>query len=183
MVSRSEALALLKKYTPDEAHLHHAYCVEAAMKTFARHYGYDETYWSLVGLLHDIDYALYPDRHCQVAPKLLSEIGVDEAFIRAVVSHGWGLCSDVEPIHFMEKVLYTIDELTGLIYANALMRPERMKGMSVKSVRKKWSSPSFAKGVNREVIAKGAELLGLEINDIIARTIEALAEISSEIGL
>jgi len=183
MVTRSEALALLKKYTPDEAHLHHAYCVEATMKSFARHYGYDETYWSLVGLLHDIDYALYSDRHCQVAPKLLSEIDVDEAFIRAVVSHGWGLCSDVEPVHFMEKVLYTIDELTGLIYANALMRPERMKGMSVKSVRKKWSSPSFAKGVNREVIAKGAELLGLEINDIIARTIEALAEISSEIGL
>ena len=165
MVSRSEALALLKKYTPDEAHLHHAYCVEATMKSFARHYGYDETYWSLVGLLHDIDYALYPDRHCQVAPKLLSEIGVDEAFIRAVVSHGWGLCSDVEPIHFMEKVLSTIDELTGLIYAKpdeagAHERHERKE-------RQKSGSPRSPR-VNREVIAKERSC-GLEINDIITR--------------
>ena len=183
MVSRSEALALLKKYTPDQAHLNHAYCVEATMKSFARRYGHDETYWSLVGLLHDIDYPLYPDQHCQVAPKLLAEIDVDESFVRAVVSHGWGLCSDVEPIHFMEKVLYTIDELTGLIYANALMRPQRMEGMSVKSVKKKWSSPSFAAGVNREVIAQGAQMLNLELNDIIAQTIKALTEVSSEIGL
>ncbi len=183
MIDRSKALTLLKEYTPDEAHLYHAYCVEATMKLFANRYGHDEEYWAQVGLLHDIDYPLYPEQHCQIAPRILSEHGFDEAFIRAVVSHGWGLCSDVKPELFMEKVLYTIDELTGLIYANALMRPNRMEGMSVKSVKKKWSSPSFAAGVNREVIANGAALLGLELNDIIALTIEALQSVASEIGL
>ncbi len=183
MIDRETALDLLKKYTPEESQITHAYCVEETMRAFANEYGHDPEYWSLVGLLHDIDYGMYPDQHCTMAPTLLSEIGVDEAFIRAVVSHGWQICSDVEPLHFMEKVLYTIDELTGLIYATALMRPERMVGMGVKSVKKKWSSPSFAAGVNRQVIAKGAEMLGLPIETIIALTIDAMAQASEKIGL
>lgn len=183
MINRETALELLKKYTPEESQIIHAYCVEETMRRFATEYGHDPEYWSLVGLLHDIDYGMYPDQHCTMAPTLLSEVDVDEAFIRAVVSHGWQICSDVEPLHFMEKVLYTIDELTGLIYATALMRPDHMVGMGVKSVKKKWSSPSFAAGVNRAVITRGAELLEMPIEPIIALTIEAMASASEKIGL
>ncbi|MCK9546956.1 MAG: hydrolase [Sphaerochaeta sp.] len=183
MIDRETALELLKKYTPEESQIIHAYCVEETMRRFATEYGHDALYWSLVGLLHDIDYGLYPEEHCKMAPTLLAEVDVDDAFIRAVVSHGWQICSDVEPVHFMEKVLYTIDELTGLIYATALMRPQRMVGMGVKSVKKKWSSPSFAAGVNREIIARGAELLGLPLETIITLTIEAMEAASEKIGL
>lgn len=183
MISREDALAFLKKYTPEASQITHAYCVEETMRRFAAEYGHDEDYWSLVGLLHDIDYGLYPEQHCRMAPELLAEVDVDEAFIRAVVSHGWQICSDVEPIHFMEKVLYTIDELTGLVYATALMRPEKMVGMKVKSVKKKWSSKSFAAGVNREIITRGAQMLDIPIETIIGLTIEAMAANSQKIGL
>ncbi len=183
MIDRETALALLQKYTPEESQITHAYCVEETMRRFAAEYGHDSEYWSLVGLLHDIDYGLYPDQHCRMAPTLLSEVDVDDAFIHAVVSHGWQICSDTEPVHFMEKVLYAIDELTGLIYATALMRPDRMVGMGVKSVKKKWASPSFAAGVNREVIARGVELLGIPLETVITLTIEAMTSASEKIGL
>jgi predicted hydrolase (HD superfamily) len=183
MFTRDEAEALLKKYNPNEALIYHAYCVEETMRRFSLEYGYDSEYWSLVGLLHDIDWGMFPLEHCKKAPELLQEIHADEQFIHSVCSHGWGICSAVEPEHFMEKVLYTIDELTGLIYATALMRPEKMRGLSIKSVKKKWSSKTFAAGVNREIIEKGAEKLGIEMNRIIELTIEAMASNSEKIGL
>ncbi|MDY4611573.1 MAG: HDIG domain-containing protein [Sphaerochaetaceae bacterium] len=182
-ISRTDAMALLKKYNSSESLIHHALSVEAVMREFARLKGEDVEYWGLVGLLHDVDYGTYPDEHCKKAPELLKEIGADDAFIRAVVSHGWGLCVDVAPELYMEKVLYTIDELTGLVTATALMRPEKMNGMTVKSVKKKWGSPSFAAGVNREVIAKGAEMISMELPEVIQHTIDGMLPIASQIGL
>ncbi len=183
MFTREEALQLLKKYNKNEALILHAYCVEETMRKFSVHFGEDETYWSLVGLLHDVDYGSFPEEHCSKAPSLLAEIGADEAFVHAVCSHGFGICSDIRPEHRMEKVLFTIDELTGLIYATALMRPEHMQGMSVKSVKKKWSSKGFAAGVNRDIITQGAEMLEMEIHPIIQMTIEAMRESQEKIGL
>ena len=183
MFNREEALQLLKKYNTNEALVLHAFCVEETMKRFARHYGEDEEYWSLVGLLHDVDYGSFPEEHCAKAPSLLEEIGADQKFINSVCSHGWGICSDIEPTHIMEKVLFTIDELTGLIYATALMRPEHMQGMSVKSVKKKWASKGFAAGVNRDIITQGASMLDLELTSIIQMTIEAMREAEKKIGL
>jgi len=183
MFNRDEALQLLKKYNTNEALILHAYCVEETMRKFANHFGEDETYWSLVGLLHDVDYGSFPEEHCAKAPSLLKEIGADQAFINSVCSHGWGICSDIEPTHRMEKVLFTIDELTGLIYATALMRPERMQGMSVKSVKKKWASKGFAAGVNRDIITQGASMLDMEINTIIQMTVDAMRESQEKIGL
>ncbi|MDD4011771.1 MAG: hydrolase [Sphaerochaetaceae bacterium] len=183
-MTREDALSLLKKYNQSESLIHHAYCVEAVMRHIASRRGEDPERWGLVGLLHDLDYGMWPTEHCKKAPELLKEIGADDDFIHAVVCHGWGLCSDVEPILYMEKVLFTIDELTGLVYATALMRPERMEGMSVKSVKKKWSSPSFAAGVDRDIILKGIEMLGdVTKEDVIQDTIDALAPIASQIGL
>lgn len=183
MFGRDEAMALLRKYNKSEALVNHALCVEATMRAFAKEQGEDPDYWGLVGLLHDIDWEQFPEQHCRKAPELLKEIGADDAFVHAVCSHGWGICCDVEPSLFMEKVLYTIDELTGLVYATALMRPDHMKGMTVKSVKKKWSSKSFAAGVNRELIEKGAQMIGMEIPAIIRTTIGAMAEIEDQIGL
>ena len=183
MFNRDEALQLLKKYNTNEALILHAYCVEETMRKFANHFGEDEAYWSLVGLLHDVDYGSFPEEHCAKAPSLLKEIGADQAFINSVCSHGWGICSDIEPTHRMEKVLFTIDELTGLIYATALMRPERMQGMSVKSVKKKWASKGFAAGVNRDIITQGASMLDMEINTIIQMTVDAMRESQEKIGL
>lgn len=183
MFDRDEALQLLKKYNKNDALILHAYCVEETMKKFAAHFGEDETYWSLVGLLHDVDYGSFPEEHCSKAPSLLEEIGAGPAFIRSVCSHGFGICSDIRPEHIMEKVLFTIDELTGLIYATALMRPEHMQGMSVKSVKKKWSSKGFAAGVNRDIITKGAAMLDMEIAPIIQMTIDAMREAQEKIGL
>ncbi|MBI9095597.1 MAG: hydrolase [Sphaerochaeta sp.] len=183
MFDRDEALQLLKKYNKNEALILHAYCVEETMKKFAAHFGEDETYWSLVGLLHDVDYGSFPEEHCSKAPSLLEEIGAEPAFIRSVCSHGFGICSDIKPENIMEKVLFTIDELTGLIYATALMRPEHMQGMSVKSVKKKWSSKGFAAGVNRDIITEGATMLDMEIAPIIQMTIDAMREAQDKIGL
>ncbi len=181
---RTEAEALLKKYNTSESLIHHAYAVEATMREFAALKGEDVEYWGLVGLLHDIDYGMYPDQHCKKAPELLKEIGASDEFIHAVCSHGWGICSDVEPVLYMEKVLFTIDELTGLVNATALMRPEHMNGMSVKSVKKKWSSANFAAGVNRELILKGVEMLGdMELADVIQNTINAMTKAAPQIGL
>lgn len=183
MVTREEAEVLLRKYNPNEALIYHAFCVEETMMRFAVEYGHDPHYWGLVGLLHDIDWGMFPAEHCKKAPELLKEIDVDDAFVRAVCSHGWGICSDIEPQLFMEKVLYTIDELTGLIYATALMRPEHMQGMGVKSVKKKWSSKGFAAGVNRDLITQGAQMIDIPLEQIITLTIEAMEKSSTKIGL
>ena len=183
MFSRDEALGLLKKYNSSQALVYHAYCVEETMRKFAQLRGEDMDYWGLVGLLHDVDYGSFPDQHCSKAPDLLKEIGAEDDFIRSVCCHGWGICSDLEPMLFMEKVLYTIDELTGLVYATALMRPEKMQGMTVKSVKKKWSSKGFAAGVNRDIITKGSEMVGMELSQIIQLTIDAMTEAHEKIGL
>ncbi len=183
MFDRNIAVELWHKYNESESLWHHALSVEAVMKEFAAHYGEDTEYWGLVGLLHDIDWEKYPEIHCQKAPELLKEIGADDDFIHAVCSHGWSICTDVAPEKRMEKVLFTIDELTGLVTATALMRPEKMKGITVKSVKKKWSSKGFAAGVNREIIEKGAALLGEEIPFIIDTTIKGMTTIAPAIGL
>lgn len=183
MVSRENALKLWKKYNKSESLYHHALEVEAIMRAFAKRYNEDEEFWGLVGLLHDIDWEMYPEEHCKVAPRLLSEIDAPDAMIHAVCSHGYGIVSDVKPEGKMELVLYTIDELSGLIHATALMRPEKMKGISVKSVKKKWNNKGFASGVNRELIEKGASLLGEDLPTIIQVSLDAMSTVSSETGL
>ena len=182
-ISRQDALELMRKYNDDPFHRQHALTVEAVMKWFARELGYGEDagYWGIVGLLHDIDFELYPDEHCLKAPELLREAGVGEDIIHAVVSHGYGItvgCGktlDVEPEHEMEKVLFAVDELTGLIGAVAIMRPSKsVQDLELKSVKKKYKSKNFAAGCSREVIENGAEMLGWELDELITRTIEAL---------
>jgi len=177
-ITRDEALALLKKYNKDPFHIQHALTVEAVMKWFANELGYgeDAEYWGVVGLLHDIDFELYPDEHCMKAPELLRENGVGEDIIHSVVSHGYGITVDVAPEHEMEKVLYAVDELTGLIWAAALMRPSKStKDMELKSLKKKYKSKSFAAGCSREVIERGANMLGWELDKLLAMTIQAMA--------
>ena len=183
MFTREEAAALWHKYNNSESLWHHALAVEATMKEFALSEGEDAEYWGLVGLLHDIDWEMFPEEHCRKAPELLREIGADDDFIHAVCAHGWSICSDVEPVKQMEKILFTIDELTGLVNATALMRPERMVGISVKSVKKKWNTKSFAAGVNRDIITKGSELCGIEVPVLIQKTIDAMTKVAGEIGL
>ena len=183
MFSREEAVALLKKYTKNEHLLQHAYCVEAVMRRFAEALGEDPEYWGLCGLLHDIDWDMFPEQHCKKAPELLEEIDAPQDVVHAVCSHGWGICSDVEPTRKMEKVLYTIDELCGLVYATALMRPEHMQGMEVKSVKKKWKNAKFAAGVNRELIDKGIAMLDMDKDQVIQLVIEGITRVSGEVGL
>ena len=183
MVTREQALELFRKYNKTESLYHHALAVEATMREFAKKYGEDEDYWGIVGLLHDIDWEMFPEEHCKKAPELLKEIDMPDDMIHAICSHGYGLVSDVKPERQMEKVLYTIDELTGLVNATALMRPEKINGMSVKSVKKKWGAKSFAAGVNRELIEKGAELSGIEIPELIQTTIDAMTKVKDQIGL
>jgi len=184
MVTRDEALALFKKYNKSESLYHHALNVEATMREFAMKKGEDPDYWGIVGLLHDIDWEMYPEEHCRKAPELLKEINMPEDMVHAICSHGWGVCvDDVKPEREMEKILFTIDELTGLVYATALMRPEKMNGMTVKSVKKKWSSKGFAAGVNRDLIKKGSEMCGIELPELIQTTIDAMAKVASETGL
>ena len=182
-ISREEAFALLKKYNRDPFHIQHALTVEAVMKWYARELGYgtEEKHWGIIGLLHDIDFELYPTEHCLKAPELLREGGVSEDIIHAVVSHGYGItieCGvtlDVEPVHEMEKVLYATDELTGLIGAAALMRPSKsVSDMELKSLKKKFKDKKFAAGCSRDVIAQGAELLGWELDQLLDRTLAAM---------
>lgn len=178
-VSREEAIGLLKKYNKDEFHLRHAYTVESVMRWYANDLGYgdDADFWATCGLLHDIDFENWPEEHCEKAPELLSEIGASEELVHAVCSHGYGLCSDVEPVHQMEKVLFAVDELTGLIGAAALMRPSKStKDMEVSSLKKKFKDKKFAAGCSREVIAEGAERLGWELTDLFEKTIAAMRE-------
>ncbi|HHW70899.1 MAG TPA: HDIG domain-containing protein [Clostridiales bacterium] len=172
--TREEAFVLLKKYNKSESLINHALAVEAVMRHFAELFEEDVEKWGIIGLVHDLDYEMYPNKHCKKTKEILEEENWPEDYIRAIMSHGWEICTDVEPIEKMEKVLYTIDELTGLINATALMRPTGISDMKVKSVKKKWKDKSFAAGVNREIIEKGTEMLGMDLNEVIAETIEGM---------
>lgn len=184
-ITREQAFALLKKYNAESFHIRHALMVEGVMRWYARELGYgqEEEYWGITGLLHDIDFEQYPDQHCRKAPELLREGGVGEDMIRSVCSHGYGLCSDIEPEHQMEKVLFATDELTGLIGAAALMRPSKsVMDMEVKSLKKKFKDKRFAAGCSREVIEKGAHILGWELNDLFEKTIQAMRSCEQEVN-
>lgn len=176
-ISREEALALLRQYNQEPFHIQHGLTVEGVMRWYAKELGYgdDAEYWGIVGLLHDIDFEQYPKEHCIKAPELLRKAGVGEDMIHAVCSHGYELTVDVKPEHEMEKVLYAVDELTGLIGAVALMRPSKsVSDMEVKSLKKKYKSANFAAGCSREVIERGAAMLGYELNDLMQKTIDAM---------
>lgn len=178
-----EGLELLKEYNKEDFHLQHGKTVSSVMGYYAVKLGYEEEedFWRLVGLLHDIDFEMWPEEHCKKAPELLKAAGLGDEFIHAVVSHGYGLVSDVEPEHEMEKVLFTVDELTGLIGAYALMRPEKnCQGMEVKSLKKKFKDKKFAAGCDRTVITAGAERLGWEMNDLFQDTIAAMQQYEQE---
>jgi putative nucleotidyltransferase with HDIG domain len=182
--TREEAFELLKKHNKEDALIKHALAVEAVMAQFAEKFGEDIEKWRVVGLIHDVDYEKYPDEHCLKAREILTEEGWPEDYIRAVQSHGWKICCDVEPIEKMEKVLYTIDELTGLITATALLRPSKsVLDLKTKSVKKKWKQKNFAAGVKREVIEEGAQLLGMEISEIIEESIKGMQKVAAELGL
>ncbi len=182
--TRDEALKLLHEYNKSDSLCKHAYAVEGVMRYLARKNKEDEDKWGIIGLIHDLDYERYPDQHCTKTKEILEKHGWPKEYIRAVVSHGWGICSDVEPESTLEKTLYSIDELTGLIAANAMVRPSKsVMDMTVKSVKKKWKSPSFAAGVDRSIIQKGAEMLGVEIGELIEDTIMGMREVAEEIGL
>ena len=183
-ITREEAYKLLKKYNKDPFHIQHALTVEAVMKWYAKELGFaEEEYWGIVGLLHDIDFELYPQQHCIKAPELLREGGVGEDIIHGVVSHGYGITVDVAPEHEMEKVLFAADELTGLIWAAALMRPSKStKDMELKSLKKKYKSKGFAAGCSREVIERGAEQLGWELDKLLTMTLEAMKATEDEIN-
>ncbi len=179
-----EALSLFKEFNKSDSLLKHGYAVEGVMRYMARKRGEDEQQWGIIGLLHDLDYELFPEQHCQKSRQILEERGWPKEYIRAIVSHGWGICTDVAPESELEKVLYTIDELTGLITATALVRPSKsVADLEPKSVIKKWKDKAFAAGVNRALIEKGAEMLGIERRELIADTITGMREVADKIGL
>ena len=176
-MERANAWELLREYNKDHFHLQHALTVEAVMRWFANDLGYGEEadYWGMIGLLHDIDFELYPEQHCVKCVELLQKGGVPEDVIHAIVSHGYGICVDTAPEREMEKVLFACDELTGLIWAAAVIRPSgSCKDMDLKSLKKKFKNNKFAAGCDREVIIKGAEMLGWELEDLLGRTLEAM---------
>ena len=182
-ISREAALALLRQYNKEPFLLRHALTVEAVMGWFARQNGEDETFWKTVGLLHDVDYGSFPEQHCQKAPELLREAGCGEDLIHAVVSHGYGLCSDVEPVLEMEKVLFAADELTGLVGAAALMRPSKsVQDMELSSLKKKFKDKKFAAGCSRDVIRQGAERLGWELDRLLDSTLQAMRACEDDIA-
>ncbi len=182
--TRDEAFALLRQFNSDDSLIRHALAVEGVMRHFAQKYGEDSEKWGIIGLVHDLDYQQFPDRHCTKTAEILIAHSWPEDYVRAVVSHGWGICSDVEPKEIMEKVLYAVDELTGLVAATALVRPSRsVLDMESKSIKKKWKDKSFAAGVNRDVIQKGAEMLGMDLADLFQETIAGMRKIAQEIGL
>ncbi len=181
--TRDQALSLLKKYNTEPFHVRHGLTVEAVMRQFALKNGQDPELWGMVGLLHDVDFEKYPDRHCLEAPAMLREIGAPEDFIRAVCSHGYGLCVDIKPESDMEKTLFAVDELTGLIGAAVLMRPSRSaQDMDVKSLKKKFKDKRFAAGCSREVIQQGADMLGIELDQLLSDTLEAYKACEDEIN-
>lgn len=181
---REEAFSLLKKYNTNEGLIKHALAVEAVMRYCARKRGQDEEKWAVIGLIHDLDYEQFPEQHCLKTEEILVSENWPEEYVRAVISHGWGVCTDVEPQSELEKVLYAIDELTGLVTATALVRPSKsVMDMKAKSVKKKWKDKSFAAGVNRDVIEKGAEMLGMELSELITDVIMGMRQIADQIGL
>ena len=182
--SRDAVISIWKKYNDDAALFKHALAVEAAMRYYADIKNADADEWGKVGLLHDIDYGRWPEEHCKKAPELLKAEGLDDEVIRAVVSHGYGLVSDVKPESELEKTLYAVDELTGFVAACALVRPSKsVTDLEVKSVKKKWKTPAFAAGVDRTVIEKGAQMMGLTIEELIEGVINAMRENHKELGL
>ena len=182
--TREEALKLFKEYNESEGLLKHAMAVEATMVHFAKKFGEDEEKWGVIGLLHDLDYEKYPDEHCVKVVEILEGENYPSDYIRAIASHGYGICSDVEPLEQMEKILYAIDELTGLINASVLVRPSKsIMDFTVKSLNKKWKDKAFAAAIDREVIQRGIDMLGMERNDIMFETIEAMKTAAEDLGL
>jgi predicted hydrolase (HD superfamily) len=182
--TREDAFSLLTRYNQGENLIRHALSVEATMRHFAAIYHEDIEKWGIIGLIHDLDYEQYPDQHCSMSRKILEEAKWPEDYIRSIVSHGWGICSDIEPVHIMEKVLFTIDELTGLITACVLIRPSKsIFDLEVKSVKKKWDLKNFAAGASRQVIEKGAVMMGRDLDYIIQETINGLKSVADKIGL
>lgn len=182
--SREEADRLLRSYNSSDSLLKHARAVESVMRHMARRFDEDEEKWGVVGLVHDLDYERYPEQHCTKTKEILEEAGWPEEYVRAVISHGYGICSDVEPVSQMEKVLFAVDELTGLVTACALVRPSRsILDMTPKSVKKKWKDKRFAAGVDRDIIEQGAARLGMELSDLIAEVIEGMKPAAQELGL
>jgi putative nucleotidyltransferase with HDIG domain len=184
MPTREEALALLKEFNRREGLVKHALAVEAAMRYSARKRGQDADLWGLVGLVHDLDYERFPQEHCKKTAEILRERGWPEEVIRAAVSHGWGVCSDVEPQSDLEKVLFAVDELTGLVVATALVRPSKsLLDLEARSVRKKWKDKAFAAGVDRALIEQGAARLGVDLAELITDTILGMREAADALGL
>ena len=182
--TREEAFALLKKYNQTESLIKHALAVEGVMRYMARKRNEDEEKWGVIGLIHDLDYEQFPDQHCKKTEEILRQNNWPEEYIRAVISHGWGICIDVKPETELEKVLYAIDELTGLVVTTALVRPSKsVMDVKTKSVKKKWKDKRFAAGVDRSIIEKGAAMLGVEIPELITDTIAGMQDVAEEIGL
>lgn len=182
--TREEAVELFRKYNRTDSLWKHALSVEAVMRYMARKHGEDQEMWGIIGLIHDLDYEMYPEQHCTMTEKILKEEGWPDDYVRAVISHGYGICSDTEPLSLLEKTLFAIDELTGLVTTSALVRPTRsVLDMEARSVRKKWTDKRFAAGVDRGVIERGAAMLGVELNDLISDTIMGMREAAEEIGL
>ena len=182
--TREDALQLLKEYNQDDSLIKHGLAVEGVMRYIARKEGKDENKWGIIGLVHDLDYEKYPEQHCSKSREILKEKNWPEDYIHAVISHGWGICSDVKPETRLEKTLYAIDELTGLVVTTALVRPSKsVMDVKVKSVKKKWKDKRFAAGVNRDIIQKGAEMLDTDLSELIDDTIKGMQEIADDIGL
>ncbi len=182
--TRQEALELLHRYNESESLRKHAYVVEGVMRYIARKRGQDEEKWGIIGLIHDLDYEKFPDQHCRKTDEILRENGFPEEYVRAAVSHGWGICSEIKPESDLEKFLYTIDELTGLVVTTALIRPSKsVLDVQVKSVKNKWKDKRFAAGVDRSVIEKGAAMLGVPLEEVIDDTIKGMQEVAEAIGL
>jgi putative nucleotidyltransferase with HDIG domain len=182
--TREDAFRLLTEYNKNESLIKHALAVEAVMRYFARKRGEDEDKWGVIGLIHDLDYEQFPDQHCHKTEEILREKDWPEEYVRAVVSHGWSICTDVEPQTELEKVLFAIDELTGLVVTTALVRPSKsLLDLKTKSVKKKWKDKRFAAGVDRSIIEKGVQMLGADLTELITDTIMGMREVAEEIGL
>ena len=182
-VTREQALSLLQKYNKEPFHILHSLTVEGVMRYFAREQGFDPEFWGLCGLLHDVDFEQFPEEHCRKAPSLLAEIDAPEEMVHAICSHGYGLCSDVKPEHLMEKIMFTVDELPGLIGAAARMRPSKsVMDMELSSLKKKFKDKKFAAGCSREVIRQGAEMLGWSLDEVLERTIFAMRSCEASVA-
>ena len=182
--TREIALDLFKKYNKSESLLKHALSVEGVMRYMAKKGGEDEEKWGIIGLIHDLDYEMYPDQHCIMTEKILKENNWPEEYITAVLSHGWGLVTDVKPVSLLERTIYAVDELTGLVATSALVRPSKsVMDMEARSVKKKWNDRRFAAGVDRSVIEQGAEMLGVNLDDLITDCIMGMRTVAKEIGL